>query len=142
MEFLIDDDKKENLSGIGLLALRLSAGLMMLFAHGLGKIENFGGVAENFDGLLGMPGTINAVLVIFAEVLCAILIMGGALTRLAAIPLVIAMLVASYAHAIMWGDPFGDYELALLYAGVFLTLAFTGPGKFSIDAVLSNNRNA
>ena len=142
MEFLLNDDQKSVFSDIGLLILRLWAGLTMFFAHGFGKIENFGGVAENFDGLLGLPGEVNAVLVIFSEVLCALLIAAGALTRAAAVPLVITMLVATYSHAILWDDPFGDYELALTFGSMYLALIFTGPGKYSIDTLIAKSMDS
>jgi putative oxidoreductase len=55
-------------------------------------------------------------------------------TRLAAIPLLITMLVAVLiVHS---ADAFGNKELALLYAVIYLTLIFTGGGKFSADKLL------
>jgi putative oxidoreductase len=56
----------------------------------------------------------------------------GVATRFAAVPLAVTMLVAAFAiHA---DDPWAKKELALLYAVPFVTLVFTGAGKFSVDA--------
>lgn len=136
MEFLLDDDNKSILSDIGLLIIRIWAGLTMFFAHGIAKLTDYSQYAENFDGMFGLPGGLNAALVAFAEGICALLVAAGILTRLTAIPLVFAMAGAAYAHMGLWGDPFSDAELALTFGAVFLMLVFTGPGKFSVDTVI------
>ena len=75
----------------------------------------------------------------FAEFLCALLVMAGLATRLAAIPLVVAMGVAAFvAHG---ADPWtmaaatnGSKQPALMFLSVFLALVFTGAGGYSLDA--------
>jgi putative oxidoreductase len=58
----------------------------------------------------------------------------GLFTRLACIPLIIAMAVALfYAHK---GDFFGAGEKATLYLFGYLALLFTGPGKISMDKLI------
>lgn len=143
MEFLLDEDKKGLLSDAGLLVTRVSAGLMMLLGYGIGKIENFDGIVQGFDGLLGLPGIVNAVLVVFAEVVCAVLLACGAVTRFAAGLLSATMAVAAYEHLINRGDPVfatsaenGSAEPAVIFGIVFLVFIFTGPGKFSVDRLL------
>jgi putative oxidoreductase len=67
----------------------------------------------------------------FAEFFCAAFIILGLFTRLAAVPLVIAMSVALiYAHK---GQFFGDGEKAAIYLVAFLAILFIGPGKASLD---------
>ena len=91
-----------------------------------------------FSDPIGIGAGLSFHLVLFAEFVCAILLMLGLATRLALIPLIIAMLVAAFvAHA---DDPFGKKEMALLYLVVFITLLITGPGKYSIDNALGRNR--
>ena len=81
---------------------------------------------------LGVPTSLY--LSAFAEFICAILIILGLLPRLASIPLIINMAVAFFiVHA---ADDFGTRELSLLYMGMFLTLFFTGPGRYSVDGSL------
>ena len=143
MEFMIDDDKKGLFSDIGLLIMRVSAGLMMAFAHGWPKIQAFGERAEGWDGMFfGLPGALAVGLVILAEFVCALLITVGLMTRLAAIPLIINMSVAAYAHFVMWGDGFGDTELALVFLTIFVMFLFTGPGKISLDEVINRRMKA
>ncbi len=117
---------------VGLLMLRLGTGLLMLFAHGMPKLLGFGDKAAVFPDPLGLGSPLSLALAVFAEVFCAALIALGLFTRLAAVPLVITMLVAAFIiHA---DDPFRKMEFALVYAIPFLTLAFSGAGRFSLDA--------
>ena len=52
----------------GLLILRVALGFSMLLLHGRGKMLNFAATAEKMNGLLGLPGNVNAGLAVFAEV--------------------------------------------------------------------------
>jgi putative oxidoreductase len=123
---------------IALLILRLSSGGFMLFAHGLPKLMDFTARATRFPDPLGIGPTASLSLAIFAEVFCAALIIFGLATRFAAIPLIITMAVAAFiVHA---SDPFARQELPLLFGAVFLALALTGGGEFSLDRILKNRR--
>lgn len=116
---------------IGLLVLRILAGGMMLFSHGMGKLLNFSRLSATFPDPLHIGSTLSLTLTVFAEVVCAVLIMIGLATRLAAIPLIITMFVAAAViHAM---DPWAKKEFALLFAIPFITLAITGAGRFSVD---------
>jgi putative oxidoreductase len=123
--------KKTVLEDIGLLIIRLGAGAMIL-THGYPKLLRlFGDEPIKFMDFLGLGPVVSLSLAVFAEFLCAILIMIGFKTRLAAIPLMITMLSAALiAHA---ADPFGRKELPLLYFLVFLGILIFGGGKFSVD---------
>lgn len=120
-------------TSLGLLLLRLVAGGMMLFGHGWAKLVDFSDIASNFPDPLGLgSNSFSLALAVFAEFFCAAAVMIGIGTRLAAIPLIITMLVAAF--VVHSDDPWAKKELALLYAVPFLTLVFTGAGKFSFDA--------
>ncbi|REG91994.1 DoxX family protein [Algoriphagus antarcticus] len=130
--------KKALLEDIGLLILRVGAGAMIL-THGFPKLMRFF-VDEpiKFMDFMGLGSVISLSLAVFAEFVCAILIMIGFKTRLATIPLVITMLTAALVvHA---ADPFGRKELPLLYFLVFLSILIFGAGKFSIDG-FSNQKS-
>ncbi|MEX2672320.1 MAG: DoxX family protein [Phycisphaeraceae bacterium] len=143
--------RQQLMTSVGLLILRLGIGGYML-THGWGKLKLL--LAGEFDALgdpvgLGAPATL--VLLVLAEFVCALLVVVGLATRLAAVPLVIAMAVAAFlAHG---SDPWTteqavglfmagetDFPLskqpALMFLIPFLALIFTGPGGFSIDALL------
>lgn len=129
----MDEKRRSMYTSIGLLILRLGVGALMV-THGWGKLANFGEMATRFSDPLGLGSTVTLVLVVFAEFFCALLVMLGAVTRLAVIPLIINMSVIAFVvHA---DDPWQRQEFALLFLIPFLTLLFTGPGQFSIDGLI------
>lgn len=114
----------------GLLLLRLLAGGTML-SHGWAKLQNVMAGNLQFADPIGIGTETSLYLAIFAEFLCALLLVLGFLTRIVLVPLMITMLVALLiVHA---PDPFNVKELAFIYLGMFVVLFLTGPGKFSID---------
>lgn len=121
-------------NSLGLFILRVSVGLMLAIVHGLPKLTNFSAKAEIFPDPLGVGSFVSLCLAVFAEFFCALAVAFGFLTRLAAIPLVINMLVI--AIVLHGDDPWGKKEFALLYAIPFLTLIFTGAGSFSLDGLI------
>ncbi|MGD8439942.1 MAG: DoxX family protein [Holophagae bacterium] len=130
--------KKTTWNDIGLLVLRVGVGAFMLVAHGWGKLVGFGDLAGQFPDPIGLGSTVSLVLAIFAEVLCALLVVLGLGTRFAAVPLLVTMLVAAFVvHA---DDPWGKKEFALLYAIPFVTLIFTGGGRYALDAVIRRTK--
>ncbi len=130
----IDSKCKICASNWGLLLLRLVLGGFIL-THGIPKLMNFSQLSQNFVPVLGSP-TLGLILIIGAEVFCAIAIILGLFTRLASIPPIIGMLVATIAVHI--NDPFKAMELSLLYAAMFTVIALVGPGKFSLDNIICN----
>ena len=116
----------------GLLILRVGLGVLMV-PHGYDKIKNFDQYSAQFLNFLGLGSKVSLGLDIFAEFFCALLVVFGLFTRLACIPLVIAMLVAVFmAHN---GEIFGQGEHAMLFAIGYLTVFITGPGRYSADAM-------
>ena len=84
---------------------------------------------------MGLGSTVSLSLAVFAEFVCAILIMLGAATRLAAIPLIVTMTTAGFvAHA---ADPFGTKEKPFLFLIIFISLLIMGGGKYSVDKLIS-----
>ena len=121
------------------LLLRIGAGVLML-THGLGKSSMlFGAGPIQFADPIGAGATASLALTVFAEVFCSALLIFGMATRLAVVPLLTTMLVAVFiVHA---NDAFGKKEMGLLYILVYLTLAITGAGKFSIDNLIYKKIN-
>ncbi len=117
-------------SDLGLLILRFVSGGALL-THGYPKFQKILEGNMKFGDPLGLGQATSLYLSAFAEFICAMLIILGLLTRLASIPLIINMAVAfTIVHS---ADDFETKELSLLYLGMFLTLFFTGPGKYSVD---------
>lgn len=130
-------EKQALYNDVSLLVLRLSLGLMMLFSHGIGKMNRlFADGPVKFADPIGIGKFPSLVLASGAEVICSILIVLGLFTRLSTIPLIITMAVAALiVHA---GDPFAKQEFGLLYLFGYIVLMLQGPGRFSIDAQLRN----
>lgn len=123
----------------GLLILRLVFGFSMIYGHGFGKLTRLFGTEEiRFADPFGLGPAASLALAVFAEVLCSLLIMLGLFTRAALIPLIITMATAFFvAH---FNDEFGQQEKVILFGFAFLSLFFTGPGRFSMDAQMQKNK--
>lgn len=115
---------------VGLLILRLVMGISLI-THGWPKFQKVIQGDFQFADPVGLGPEISLVLSAFAEFICSLFVILGLGTRLATIPVIINMSVALLiVHA---SDDFGTKEKALLFLGGFLTLFFTGPGKFAAD---------
>ena len=119
---------------VALFILRVGAAALIL-THGIPKLLMlFGGGEIQFLDPVGLGMEISLTLSVFAEVICAVLLILGLASRLAAIPLIINMGVAFFiVHA---QDPFQVKELALVYLLIFTTLLITGSGKYALDHYL------
>ncbi len=127
---------------LGLLILRLASAGAMLWLHGRGKLmdlRDFDKAAQKFHAVMGTANvSLNAAKVslgmaVFAEVLCAGLLILGLFGRFAALALAVTMGVAFVMVHKMALTGAGNGEMAFLYLVPFVTLFFTGPGKFSVD---------
>jgi putative oxidoreductase len=118
---------------VALLILRLGAGGFMI-VHGWSKLMNFNKRLSTFSDPIGLGSEASLSLIVFAEFFCALFVIIGFYTRLALVPLIIAMCVVAF--IVHGADPFGTKEKALLFLVAYLSLFFTGPGKFSVDSRL------
>lgn len=121
---------RETVTSVGLLLLRVGIGCLML-VHGIAKIQAFSQMAETFPDPIGVGSKMSLIMAIGAEVGCSLLLIVGAATRLAAIPLAITMLVAWF--LVHGEDPWKMKELAATFLLVYVSLLLTGPGRFSVD---------
>jgi putative oxidoreductase len=117
---------------LGLLILRLFAGLSLALAHGITKLppspQFMSGVEK-----LGFPGQ-AAWLSAFAEFVGGLALAAGFLTRPAALLIAINLSVAGFLqHA---ADPYQRKELPFLFLSVALMFLFVGAGRFSVDRVI------
>jgi len=115
------------------LFLRIASGALMM-NHGYDKLVHFAEKKNSFMNFLGIGSAATLSLVIFAEFFCALFIIIGLFTRLAAIPLIIVMGVALFkAHNAQF---FGDGEMATLYLAAYVVILLVGPGRVSVDGMV------
>src|SRR5256712_5719309 len=137
------ESHKERHMSIGILILRLVVG-MTLAAHGAQKLFGwFGGYGlagtGGFLEQLGfVPGRRNALFAGLAEAAGGLLLALGLATPLAAAMIVAVMFVAAVSVHLKQGFFVTQqgYEYTLILGIAALSIAFTGPGAWSLDAVL------
>lgn len=119
---------------LGLLVLRVAFAASLIGAHGWGKLINFAERSSRFPDPFGVGSEVSLALAVFAEVVCGLALILGIGGRLPAAVLAAFFVVAVF--MIHGGDPFGERELAFVYLAVFVTLFFTGPGRYSLGKLL------
>jgi putative oxidoreductase len=124
-------NSEETAPDLGLLTLRLTAGGTLLLQHGWPKLMRFGELSDGFSDPLGIGSFLSLVLILLAEVLCAVLVALGLWTRLTAIPPIVGMAVVVFLQN---GDgPFKQQELGFLYLMAFVAIFLLGSGRYSLD---------
>lgn len=144
--FLFDCGTRDATASLGILALRVMTGMMMLAGHGVAKIENFAAMKSTFPvpdffPLHYMNPQTSLIACIAAEVGAAALVVLGLATRPAAFILGFTMVVAAFHahHGAPWFMGPGvdsSKEPALLYLIPMIAIILTGAGSYSIDATL------
>ena len=123
---------------LGKLLLRLVLGGLMAY-HGYQKFAAYDQILPMFTDIIGIGTKLSFNLVIFAELVCGLLVAIGLLTRLAIIPIFITMCVAFFvAHA---ADPFQNKELPFTFLLLAIVVFVLGSGRYSVDALLFRSKN-
>lgn len=123
---------------LGLLILRLGAGLLMITQHGLPKLLSYGEKSGSFSDPLGVTPGISLALAVFAEFFCSLAVALGLYTRLTVLPLLFTMGVAAFVvHAT---DPFKVKEKAFLFGLIYLVILISGPGKYALSSRFGRKR--
>ena len=120
-----------------LLALRIIFGFLLV-RHGIEKFANYTELCFTFPDPIGYGKDLALISVIFTELCCGLAFVFGILFRLCLIPMIIVMGTAFfYVH----GGNIADGELTLCYLLLFILMYISGPGKYSVDAIISNYFN-
>ena len=133
--FLFPSNLSGNASALFLLVLRFMFGLLLML-HGLQKWADFDVLSTEFPDPIGLGSHFSLVLAIFAELFCSVLFMIGFMFRLVTIPMIVTMSVAFF---IVHGGSISQGELAFVYLMMFVLLFLTGPGRFSVDRIISKS---
>lgn len=123
----------KNYTDLGLLVLRVAAGLFMAFGHGLGKIPPSDGLIASTEKL-GFPLPVFfAWMAGISEFFGGLLIAAGLFTRPAAFLWICTMSTAAFLrHA---DDPFATKEKALIYLALGIFFLLAGGGKYSLGRI-------
>ena len=135
MRRLLSTDYSVTTFNLSMLLLRVAFGFMLLYNHGIPKLQKFASLQSSFYDPFGIGSKWALILVIFAEVFCSILLILGLFTRFAVIPLIITMCVVIFMAN--KGEPLNKLELPILLLSVFIAILFVGPGRLSVDGVIA-----
>ena len=146
-KFLFDCGTRDTTASLGIFALRVMTGLMMLAGHGLPKLQGYAARKDlfyvpDFFPLHYMSPPVSLAAAITAEFGASVLIIIGLATRPAAFLLGFGMVVAAFGFhgsSPWFVSPPTTYdakELALLYLIPMIAIILTGGGSFSLDAVI------
>ncbi|VVQ04971.1 DoxX family protein [Pseudomonas fluorescens] len=126
--------REERARDVGLLFLRVSGGLFLLWVHGLPKLLDFTAQLQLIEDPFHLGSHLTLILAIFAEVLCPLLIVAGLLARLACVPILFVLLVALLVVHPQWSVAEGQFGWLLLI--LFTTVLIAGPGRLAISVRL------
>jgi putative oxidoreductase len=118
---------------LGMLILRIATGLL-LASHGYAKLIKFNTLRYKFINFMHLGSTASLTLIIFAELICGILLILGLFTRLACIPIIIGMAVVVFVASN--GHIFAEGERGMVYLAATLTILLCGAGRISIDGMM------
>ncbi|MBV7498055.1 DoxX family protein [Pseudomonas sp. PDM24] len=125
----------ERAQDFGLLFLRVSGGLFLLWVHGLPKLLDFSAQLQLIEDPFHLGTHLTLSLAIFAEVLCPLLIVAGVLARLACLPILFVLLVAMLIVHPQWSVAEGQFGWLLLI--LFTSLFIAGPGRLALNVRLA-----
>lgn len=116
---------------LGLLFLRVSAGLFLLWVHGLPKLLDYSAQLQRIEDPFRLGANLTLMLAIFAEVLCPLLIVAGVAVRLACLPILAVLLVALLVVHPQWSLAEGQFAWLLLI--LFSSIFIAGPGRLALN---------
>ncbi|KAB0495585.1 DoxX family protein [Pseudomonas vancouverensis] len=116
---------------LGLLFLRVSGGLFLLWVHGLPKLLHYSTELQNIEDPFHLGANLTLMLAIFAEVLCPLLIIAGLLVRLACLPILFVLWVAMLIVHPQWTLFEGQFGWLLLI--IFTSIFIAGPGRLALN---------
>jgi len=128
-------------SNLSRLFLRLFTGIMFLQLS-IRQMLNFDEIVPTFQGFLGMSPEASMTALVVIELLCAVCIMLGFLTRLAVLfPLVLMLVVENlfFSSQTSVTDQMFNFGpgYPVMFIGIFIFMLLAGPGKISLDYIIA-----
>lgn len=122
--------------------MRLFTGIMLM-QFGLRQFADYELTKDAFPAVLGMDSEMSLIVMATLEIVCSLFIMAGFCTRIMCVPPFIAMVVAEIylrSHHVVLNElmPWQQQNyLPVMFMGLYFFLFLVGPGKISIDYMLS-----
>ena len=127
-------------SNLSRLFMRLFTGIMFLQLS-IRQMLNFEELTHAYDGFLGLSPEGAMTVLVVIELLCAVCIMLGFLTRLAVLFPLGLMLIAERVLLSSQASATGLFNFApgypVMFIGIFVFLLLSGPGKISLDYIIA-----
>lgn len=128
-------------SNLSRLFLRLFTGIMFLQLC-IRQMLNFDAIVPTFDGFMGLSPEASITVLVIIELLCAVCIMLGFLTRLSVLfPMVLMLIAENIFMASPASDPNPLFNFQpgypLMFIGIFIYMLLAGPGKISLDYIIA-----
>ena len=129
-------------SNLSRLFLRLFTGIMFLQLC-IRQLLNFDIIVDTHQGFMGLSPEASITMLLVVELLCAVCIMLGFLTRFAVLFPLGLMLIA---ENVIMSSPGGSITDQLfnfqpgypvMFIGIFIYLLLAGPGKISLDYIIA-----
>ena len=109
--------------------------LSMWSIHGLKKALDFAATAKEIPDPFGIVGAASAAIAILANLSATILVALGLFTRPAALLILSVTLTGLFiVHA---ADPWTIRDVPLMYSLAFGIILILGPGRYSLDHLIS-----
>ena len=130
-------------SNLSRLFLRLFTGVMFLELC-IRQMLHFDEIVPVFHGFMGLSPETSMSMLLVLELLCATFIILGLLMRMAILPPLAIMCVAesvilsSQSHV---ANQFFNFQpgYPVMFIGIFIYLLLAGPGKISLDYIISTH---
>lgn len=111
------------------LFLRIFAGVI-LFTQAISKSQEYPLISDDYPPILGLSSATVVSIVGIVEVIAGVLLTIGLFTRITAVVMTVVALSALFLFPL---QTFDQSELKFVYAGIYVTLAISGGGRYSLD---------
>lgn len=120
-----------------LLLMRIGFGLSLFLKHGLEKLTGYSRMVTHFPNPIGIGPHASLAYALLSDGICSLLVILGLGTRWAAIVIVVNLAVVfTLVHHMAFFTQ-GHVELVFVYFIGFLSILIAGPGRFSLDRLLT-----
>lgn len=133
-----DFPNKDRMS-VTMLIFRSLVAFAMIRVHGIKKIADIEGEIANIPDPFGFGGEFTALMAVFTNIVLTVFVAIGFFTRLSAFGILSVTLSGLF--LVHWADPWPVKDIPLMYSLSYFLILIMGPGKYSIDHIISKKPN-